>query len=242
MSFQRYRTVQDLVGDVMQALGLPAPVSVVGSTDKTALQLLALANEAGLELVGEHAWEMLSRTYEITTVPAQAAYDLPEDFDRFEADSQWNQTTRLPAVGPLASYEWEMLRARQVSGTTFTMLFRMEEDQVVFYETPSEVQTIAMPYIGKGWVRSNDGQTYRDQIEASDDFVLFDEVLFKMALKLKFREAKGFDTTADAINFNRNLEKAKAKDTPGRTLSLGQSGSFPYLGYINIPDTGYGGG
>lgn len=238
-AFQRYLTVEEMVTQTMQAMGLPAPTTIVGSADKTALQLLALANELGIELIGDGKWQAFYREYHITTAIGVDTYPLPEDLDGFIADSQWNRTTRLPAIGPLEEYEWQMLKARQLAGTTFTMLFRISEGNIVFYEVPSTVQDIYMSYTGKGWVRSA-ALAYQDNILADDDSILYDPTLFKMGLKLKWREAKGFDTSAAAKRFYDMLAKAKAKDKPGRTLSLVSTADYPYLGVINIPDTNYG--
>lgn len=238
-AFQRYLTAQQMVVQTMQALGLPAPASIVGSTDKTALQLLALVNELGLELIGDGKWQAFDREHHITTVIAQDTYPIPEDLDYYTNDSQWNRTTRLPVIGPLEEYEWQMLKARQLAGTTFTMMFRISENNIIFYEPPSTVQEIYLPYTGKGWVRSA-ALAYQDNVIADDDSIIYDPILFKMGLKLKWREAKGFDTTAQAKRFNDALSKAKAKDKPGRSISLISQADFPYLGIINIPDTGYG--
>lgn len=239
-TFQRYLTVSELITQTMQAMGLVAPPSIVGSTNKTAAQLLALANELGLELIGDGKWQAFDRELTITTSIGVTNYPIPADLDSFASDAQWNYTTRLPAVGPLADWEWQMLKARNLAGTTFTMLFRIVEGEVVFYETPSTVQTIVMPYTGRGWVLNNAGTDYQDNILADDDQIIYDQILFKMGLKLKWREAKGFDTTAATKNFNTALSKARSADTPGRTLSMVSTADYPYLGVINIPDTNYG--
>lgn len=239
--FERNITGQAAVTTLMESMGLTAPASIADSLDPTAKQLWKLATEVGQELLDEHDWQFLGKEFVITTTPGDPDYALPADFNKFIVDSQWNRTTRLPAVGSLREYEWQMLKARNLAGTTFTMLFRVENNQVVFYETPSTVQTVVLPYTQRGWVRSPDATPiYRDNLQANDDTILYDSQLFKAALRRRWRIEKGFDTTRDEDTYSQMLEKAKTKDTPGRTLSLAQGGGYPYLGVINIPDTGYG--
>lgn len=238
-NFERNITGAQAVTDLMRQMGITPPTSVFDTQDATARQLWYLATRAGQRLLTEHDWQAMSAEYEITTTPGQPNYPLPEDYDRFITDAQWNRTTRLPAIGSLREYEWQMLKARNLAGTTFTMLFRVEQNQVTFYETPSTAQLIVFPYVTRAWVRAAD-ETMRDNLQADDDLVLYDSQLFKAKLELDFRRDKGFDVTLQQQTFDELLETAIGRDSPGRTLSLAQRSTYPYLGVINIPDTGYG--
>lgn len=241
--FQLRSTGGELVTQLMKSMGMTPPSDIAGSTDKNCIQLWELATEVGQQLAfgeGNFEWQELSREFIITTVIGQSAYNLPADFNGFVTDSEWNRTTRLPVIGSLQQFEWQMLKARLLTGTTFTALFRVQGGQVVFYDTPSSVQTIVLPYQSRGWVLNNDGVTYQDNLINNNDMVLFDPLLFKLGLKLRWFEAKGFDTTKIQAQYDRVLRGVKATDSPGRTLSLAKGADYPYLGVINIPDTGYG--
>ncbi len=238
-AFNRNITGGQAVIDVMKGMGLTPPTVISSSQDPTALQLWVLASEVGQQLIGEHVWQFLSGEFTITTVPGTPGYNLPTDFDSFQCDSSWNRTTRLPAIGHLKEYEWQMLKARNLAGTTFTMLFHIDNGQVVFYDVPTTVQTIVLPYTSRGWVRTA-SSVRQDNLTADDDTVLYDSQLFKEALKLKWRAEKGFDVTRQQAIVDAMIAQAKAKDSPGRTLTLGQAGSYPYIGVLNIPDSGYG--
>lgn len=234
-----YQTLSDCVTQVMKSLGLVPPNSIVGSADATANQMVALATEVGQQLTTEHDWQMLDREMTLVTVIGQTEYTLPLDFDRFYSDASWNHTTRLPAVGSLTQQEWQMLKARQLAGTTFTMLYIVTDGKIVLYDTPSSVQTIVLPYRSNGWVRKADA-SYSNEVLANDDIILFDSLLFRTALRIAWMNAKQFDTSALTPGYERMLQSAKGKDKPARTLSLAGTAKYPYLGVINIPDTGYG--
>lgn len=239
--FTRRITGSEAVISVMKSIGLQPPVLVVGSTNKTANQMWELATDVGQQLCDIHDWQWLSQDHLITTVPGQALYPLPTGFDGYVTDAQWNRTTRLPIIGSLTEQEWQMLKARELAGTTFTMLFRVVNDMVELFDTPSTVQTLALPYRSRAWVLGA-GDVPKDNLTENDDEVMFDPQLFKLALKVAWYTAKEFDTTAMQGAMLRLIAAAKAKDAPSRTLSLGYGGSLmePLLGYVNIPDGGYG--
>jgi hypothetical protein len=225
-------------------MAMTAPTDIAGSTDKRTLQFWQLATDVGQQLTKiPYKWQILTAEFTITTVIGQDKYDLPADFDGFVQDSAWNYTTSLPVLGSLQQFEWQMLKARLLAGTTFTALFRVADDKVQFYQPPTSVQTIVLPYTSRGWVRDgSDPLVRKDNLETNTDFVLFDPQLFKVALKLAWYENKQFDTAKVRAQYEALLSAAKATDSPSRTLSIGRAADYPYLGIMNIPDTGYGNG
>jgi hypothetical protein len=237
--FSRRITGAAAVTSVMKSLGLTPPPSVVGSADETANQMWELATDVGQQLCSVHDWQWLSRDHTITTSPGTTLYDLPEAFDGYIEDAQWNYTSRLPMLGALSTVEWQMVKARQLAGTTFALMFQVTNDKLELYESPSTAQTLVLPYRSRGWVVSATG-TLKDNLSQNDDEVMFDPQLFKTALKLAWFSAKEFDTTKLEMAVARLISSAKSKDTPGRTLNIGCGSAYPYLGYLNIPDGGYG--
>lgn len=239
---QRRSTGLELVGQLMRSMGMVVPTTVAGATDKKVSQFWQLATDAGQQLaMDSYKWQRLATEFHITTVIGQAEYDLPDDFDGFVTDSSWNRTTRLPVIGSLEEFEWQMLKARLLAGTTFTALFRVEDDQVVFYNTPTAVEEIYLPYTSRGWVQDAvDPLIFKDNLEVDEDIVLFDPQLFKAKLKLLWYEAKQFNTANVQKAFNTIAAAAQGNDVPGRTLSLARGSDYPYLGVLNLPDTGYG--
>lgn len=60
-------TALELIQAASLELGLQSPLSVVGSSDLTSLQLLALMNRLGDSLVSEYEWQALQKEYLLTT-------------------------------------------------------------------------------------------------------------------------------------------------------------------------------
>jgi hypothetical protein len=239
-NFSRNITGQEAVSTVMATLGLAVPGVIAGSTDRTAQQMWALATEVGQQLLDEDDWQILSKEFTINTVAGVVDYPLPDDFNTFFNDASWNRTQRLPVLGSLSQGEWQMLKARNLGGTTFAMMYIITDNTVKFYSVGDGGQTVVIPYRSRAWAVSNDRLTPRDSLQFNDDFVLYDPQLFKAGLKVAWMTTKGFNTEAATSEYNRILAAAKAKDSPARTLSLARRAGYPYLGYINIPDTNYG--
>lgn len=238
-NFNRLITLNTAVTEVMGSMGLTVPTDVTASLDKTVIQMRYLCNKVGLELINENSWQVLDRDWTITTDGVTLTYDLPEDFDHFYQDAAWNQTNRLPAIGSLTNQEWAQITARNLGGTTFACLYIINNDKLTFFSVGTTPQTIVLPYVSRAWVRTADGTTYKDNLSANDDVILFDPALFKAALKLAWQIDKGFDSSAAKLAYDSALSAATGKELPSRTLTLGNP-SYPFISGLNLPVTGYG--
>ena len=160
---------------------------------------------------------------------------------RSQNDTIVSRTSKLPAIGSLTQPEWQEIKARSLGGTTIALLYQVSTEKVVFYSVPSVTNTLVFPYNSRGWARAVNGTTYRDNLQANDDVILYDPQLFKVALKRAWFQAKRFDMAAVNIEYKRALDNAKAKDTVARTLTLDRGGTQRgLLGGLNIPETGFG--
>lgn len=242
MSYNRYITAKEAVSRVLQSMTMTTPVSVSGSSDPTTKLLWFLLGEVGEALLGaSDEWQMLNRTYTINTTAGVTEYALPSDFENFIDDTGWNNTARLPLIGPMTSQQWRLLQARQLGGTTFRLQYIIENDKLVLYHAPSDSQELTIEYKGRGWVQdSNDPAVYKDRPENDADIILYKPRLITAALKNRWRIEKGFDTLISQQEYDDALADAKYTDKPKSTLSLNGRAQFPYLGYGNMPDTGYG--
>lgn len=242
MAFNRLISAGDVCKRVLASMGLPQPTTVSEATDSTSKQIWALLTECGQDLIDEYNWQFLTKAYQFNTTPGILEYDLPEDFQCFIDSTGWNNTARIPLIGPLTNQQWRLLQARQLGGTTLRMQYIIDTNKVIFYFVPDTPQTIAIDYCGRGWVRDGTTPTvYKDVAESDADTVMFDSRLMISYLKYRWRQAKGFDTGADREAYEERLEQAKYNDKPKLDLSLSGQAGYPYLGYLNMPDTNFGG-
>lgn len=239
----RNESAGEICKTVLRVIGLPEPSNVSESTDATSRQIWGLLTECGQDLLDKHDWQFFTKTHTITTTPGVLEYDLPADFQNYIDDTGWNNTARIPLLGPMTSQQWRLLQARQLGGTTLRLQYQISQNKVAFYFVPNQPQTMTIEYSGRGWARdASDATIYRDKVIRDSDTVMFDRRLIITYLKYRWRQAKGFDSSADEEAYEAALTQAKYNDRPKNTLNISTPGAgYPYLGYISMPDTNYGG-
>ncbi len=226
---------------VLRTIGLPVPVSAAGATDAVSVQIWSLLTELGQELMELFDWQMRTKTLVITTAPGVLTYALPDDLVRLVDSTGWNMTAQIPMIGPMTSQQWALLKARELGGTDLRLQYRVNDGKIELYYSPSEPATLNFQYISRGWVQdASDPMIFKDTVEADGDIVLFEPRLIVAMLRFRWRQAKGFETSALEREFKQALEVAKNNDTPADDLRMSYGSQFPYLGYFNMPDTGYG--
>jgi len=243
----RYETAGDIINDAAVECGLTSVADPYSSADPAFIQLCRLMTTAGQEMLALHQWQKMVKSYTITaTVPPDTGnYDLPEDFAYMIDQTGWTPTNGgngLPLGGPLSEQDWTYLVNTNLAASQIYVSFKIAEGLIQLLPQPPANGTIVnFEYISRWWV-AEPATTIpaKDRCEASDDVVLFEPVLIKKFLKLRFLEAKGFDTTAAAGQFLTMFQAWTGKDVSSPVLNMARSRFFPYLGYRNIPETNYG--
>ena len=238
-----FKTINEIVNQVAVEVGLQAVSDVFASQDAAMKQLTTLANSCGYELLQSEAWEGLVREHSFVTQDIDSGiYDLPDDFSYMIDQTGWDRSNNVPLMGPLSPQEWQYLLGRDLVSHTIYASFRQRENKLyIFPQPPPDGLNIHFEYVSTSWVLSN-GQEYADQVTEPSDTVLYEPYLFERLLKLRFLEARGFDTMAAAQAFQRSFDSWKAKDK-GAPILNSASGGFrhPLIDSVNnTPDTGFG--
>lgn len=237
--FARHITAAQAVRDVMTRMGqMVGTGSISASNVQVVQQMWALANEIGEELMAEYKWPFVKTAWELTTIPGTVLYDLPDDFDMFIASAAWNRDTTFPMLPDVSEPQWQMLKAGPVTAT-LNVVYRIVGDQIELLNDSDTAVELVLPYQSRGWAVNVDGGRM-DNVSADTDIVLYDETLFKAALKRAFFIEKKFDTTRVEYAYVKALEAAKSKLNVGKVIGLVPNGGVPLLGAANLPETGYG--
>lgn len=235
--FTKFPTVSSFLAQVFAELGLTVPNAYVGNTDTTVSQIVAFMNACGQDLCTMTDWQMLHKEWTQVLVPLTLTYALPDDWNGFISGAGWDNTSTFPLIGPLTPQIWRLVKAR-TAVSQLSIQYRIVGNQMVLMSSPA-ADTVVFDYYGRGWIL-NGASTYRDNVAADADQILFDGSILKPMLKYRWRNAKGFDTSAEADEFQAAWDLIVGRDTPAPTLSIGPRASYPFLGYGNIPDTGFG--
>lgn len=235
-----YDTAGDVINTAAAECGLTPVSDPFASQDPAFIQLCTLCTSAGRELLGLHIWQKFLRTHSFTTTTA-TSYDLPSDFSQMIDQTYWDRTNQLPLAGPLNPQTWAYVKYGLLAAGTVYVSFRLAEGVIQVLPDPMTAGVdISFEYVSDNWVLEGDGTTYDNEVEASGDTILYDQLLITKFLKLRFLEAKGFDTTAALTQFTSAFMQVTGRDVSMPVLTMARRPRFPYLGLRNIPETGYG--
>ena len=242
-----YKTANAIISQVAVEVGLRKTSDAFAESDPAYEQMIYLANSCGNELLIEAEWGELRREKAFTTDAAtnpDGIYDLPADFEYMIDQTGWERKENVPLFGPLSPQGWAYLIGRDLVNYTIYASFRLTQGKLyLFPQPPPDGLEIAYEYVSNNWVRAGDqADTWRNEIQAAGDTVLYQPYLFERLLKLRFLEARGFDTAKASDAYITALENWKGNDKSAPILNAANEGwKYPLLDPLrNLPDTNYG--
>jgi len=296
-------TMIQLIQQCTNELGIPTPNTVAGNASQETVQLLALMNAAGYELLRRADWRELTRqhtfyteattatgnwvngvaaitglasttgldtTYQVQGVgipnatyitsvgPTSVAlnyqvtetqvggqvifqkvkYSMPADYYSTVNRTHWDKSKRWEMLGPESPQQWEWLLSGYIS-TGPRIRWRLLGQYFQIWPGMNAGELLGFEYRSKGWAYSPTGLV-QNSFTADNDTCIYPDRVMVLMTKLKYFEAKGFDTTALYRDFLMELEAAVAQDTAAANLSFAPRPGTVLIGYDNIPDSGYG--
>lgn len=297
-------TMLQLVTQVTSELGVPVPATVAGNVNQDTVQILALMNASGYELLRKSDWQDLTKPYsfftqyttttgtynpstlQITGIPSTASLDttymivglgwpnatfvasvnsssqvtattypantvsngviyfqkvkyaLPSDYDAIVPRTQWDKSKHWEMLGPEDAQQWEWLMSGYISAGP-RMRWRLYQNYFQIWPGVSVNENLGFEYRSKGWA-TDSGGTPKNSFTADTDTCIYPDRVMVLNTKLKYFQAKGFDTTALFRDYVTELETAMAQNVSGANLSFAPRPGNILIGYDNIPDSGYG--
>lgn len=231
-------SVLEIVQQSFDELGLyPTPTSAVGTGDLLVRQITSLYTAVGQMLVKRRVWRGLLSQLNFTGIAGQAVYTLPADYDRPISQTEWDQTNHWPLMGPLTPQQMQTVQSGIISQGP-RIKFRLIGDKLEMFPTPNTGQLFVFNYISKGWVLHDTGLSIVRQTKPTSDtdVAIFDDRLMVAGVKLRFYQAKGFDTSAYADDFQVLLDDAVAQDSGAQKLTLAAYPSTYLINTTNVPD------
>lgn len=227
-----------LIQDACDEIGLPAPTSVIGNSDQSVKQLLALLNSAGEDLVQRMAWQECVREASFTTIAQEEQGTLESKAPGFNwvvYETMWNRTTREYVSGPLFPKEWQFLKG-WVADTTFPK-HRIRGKSLLFTPAPTAGQSIYFEYVSRYYCTSAAGAD-QERLTADTDLFVLPERLMKREVIWRFKAAKGFAYGEDFRMAEEMVTNAMARNGSKRVLSLAREPD--YRPFVSIPEGNWG--
>lgn len=182
-------------------------------------------------------------TYFYRTQPTQftfqkVKYAMPSDYDSTVPRTHWDKSKRWEMLGPEDAQQWEWLLSGYIS-TGPRIRWRIFQGKFQIWPGVSYNELLGFEYRSKAWAESDAGVA-KNSFTADTDTCIYPDRLMVLGTKLKYFEAKGFDTTAMYRDYLTELETCIAQNTSAANLSFAPRPGTVLIGYDNIPDSGYG--
>lgn len=176
----------------------------------------------------------------VTLTFNQTKYAMPSDFDRLIDRTDWDKTQHWEMLGPETPQQWQWLKSGFIS-TGPRIRYRVLGSTFQIWPALGAAHLLGFEYISNAWVYAASGTTpTKSSFTVDTDFCIFPDSLMTLALKLRYFEVKGFDTTAMYRDYMAQLDIAKANDAGSPTLSMAPRATSILIGFENIPDANYG--
>jgi len=239
----RYWTALQVLNQVAGELGLNQQPTIVGLESVQAIQLLALLNSSGNELMLYYPWEQFHKEWVFDTEVDKGEYELPDDWNYAVDQTQWDRTDHWPLLGPKSAQEWAWLKGGLLSAAP-RLRFRIVNNLFKLWPIPSTTTspsqyTLAQEYISKNWLITTPptAPAYpSNMIQYDADVLLYEPWLLVKYVKFKFYELKGFDVSGVQSDFMRIFNTLTGKDVGAPILSLNPQTMSQYLGPWSVPD------
>jgi len=239
----RFETAADAInGAALEVLSYAPIPDPYASTDPAYILLCGLLKSCGRELISARDWQRFIVTYTFVTT-ATDTYTLPADYGRHIDQTDWDPANRLPLAGPLTSQDESYLINTNLASSTIYLSFYEEQGTFKVLPSPPPVgRTLYYKYMSRYWVATTGAPTVlaKDAPTQADDVILFEPILMVKMLKLRFLEAKGFNTDSASTQFENAFGAWGGMDKSAPVLNAARSRGFPYLDDRNVPETNYG--
>lgn len=175
-------TLLTMAKELARNVGEPVPASIIGATDRSAIEILDFANEVGEELHRRADWGALVQTGTVTATGTAGALSLPSGFTRFTGGICMTAATGS-TVRPLTRAEWATLTPSE----GVPRYFLLENDTVRLWPYPALGANLSVTYIDSDWC---DGGA---AFSTDTDNTVFPDDLFTLGMIVRWRRQKGMD-------------------------------------------------
>jgi len=215
----------------------PTYFQVVGTGIPQNTYLVSVNSGASTAVMSQAA---TSSATTATLAFSQTRFALPSDFDRLVDRTDWDKTQHWEMLGPETAQQWQWLKSGYIS-TGPRVRFRPLGGLFQTWPPLGATHTLGFEYVSNLWVLATAATTpSKTSFTVDTDTCIFPDRLMVLGTKLKYFEAKGFDTAAYRRDYMDELDLAKAYDAGSPTLSFAPRPTSVLVGVENIPDANYG--
>jgi len=216
----------DIVQGVAIRVGLQKPTVGITSTDPLVLQIIALAQDAGDDLVERWDWTGLKGLAPPTTFTGDgvsATHDLPVDFKSLSPSSVFVSSLypTLTLRGPVN--EDDLVRMKSLPVVARPSVWRRIGNSIEFFPVLASGEVVSYVYARNYWIMGADN-TARNAWTSDGDTPIIPERLIRLGAIWMWKRAKGFDYAEEFAQFERAFARLSAGEDTEREISMADSG------------------
>lgn len=213
-------TLLTIVNDAMDQVNGPDLATVAGNADPAATKVLRIVNKCGNDLMKTVPWQILRKEQTFTSISGETQTGiLPDDFDRFVAETFRDRSTGQLIDGPVSSVEWQGLKATGYIGDLRKFIYR--GGSILILPAYSAGTTLAFEYISKNWCQSS-GEDPQAKFLADADTALIDEELLTLYTIYAWLVSEGLPAGDAGAAYMQHKKTLTKSDQPtGNVMSAG---------------------
>lgn len=204
------------------------PTSVVGSTDRQVLQILAILEEEGNDLSGRGNWQRLTFEATHTTLAAEsqgtiesiavsAAPTLNAKFRYFKLGTFWDRTENLP-IRVIDDQGWQAEKGFAATSPHYRA--RIRGGNLIVTPTPVAGNTWAFEYVSWHWIINAAGTITYQYVNADTDEFLLPEPIILQGLIWRYKKEKGLSYEEDFQTYEKMVVDAVGRQGIPKTVQM----------------------
>ena len=160
-------------------IGTAIPATIFGNQDRTAVEILQFANEAGQEIARRVDWGAQQKVSTLTGTGAAVVHSLPADFSRLQSGAC--VLSGAVIVRPLSKAEFTTL----TPGVGTPRYFMLANETLQLWPYLASGATVKVHYVSSAW------NTGGDSFAADTNVPFFGDDLLLKGLIVRWRRQKG---------------------------------------------------
>ena len=185
-------------------VGVAVPATIVANSDRTAVEIMQFANEAGEEVARRVDWGVLQKAATLTGDGTNKTHTLPTDFSRMLRGAC--MTSGASIVRPLSQGEFSTLTPAMGS----PRYFLLTTSTAKLWPYLANAATATVFYLSTNW--ASGGAAFMNDA----DTALIDEDLLLKALIVRWRRQKGMAYQDEEAEYEAALADHAKFDDRGR--------------------------
>lgn len=201
---------------------LAVPTSVIGSTNTSTVQMLAILSEVLEDVVTESKFNVITQEALFTATASEDQGLMTTlaangyQFAYFE--TFYDRTLARPLYGPIDESEWQALKALPNPGPFYK--FRIVRNRLYLNPAPTApLSQIAFEY-ASSWCVTTVAGAPKAEITLDTDLILFPENIIRKGMMYRWKLIKGLPYQEDQTQFYSLLNNYIAKDKVKRRINV----------------------